>query len=122
MKAYSLFVDDLRHPPTGVNAIEFVVARSVNKAIALIENRPRFAEFSLDHDMGEFAHDGGDVIALVDYLITREQVEGVDLWPRSRIIIHSANPVGVDNIIRALEKWSPFTRKGLGPEGVTLLR
>ena len=50
----------------------------------------------IDHDAGDFACDGGDYIKLLDWL-----EETGRNYP---IHIHSANPVGVQNMRRIIER------------------
>lgn len=50
----------------------------------------------LDHDAGDYAYDGGDYIRLLDWL-----EETGRNYP---IRIHSANPVGVANMRRIIER------------------
>lgn len=51
---------------------------------------------STDHDAGDFYHDGGDYIRLLDWL-----EETGRNYP---IRIHSMNPVGVANMRRIIER------------------
>lgn len=91
-----LWLDDLRPAPQG-----YEHARSVNEAIGII----RIAEQSgieielldLDHDLGEFAEDGGDAIKLLDWLAERESFYPIE--------IHTANPVGRANMERMIERY-----------------
>ena len=93
-----IWVDDLRPVPEG-----FVGSRSVNEAIALIEKAEQYGEeiemLDLDHDLGDFATDGGDAIKLLDYLVERET-----FYP---IAIHTANPVGRANMERMIRRYWP---------------
>jgi len=91
-----IWVDDERPTPSGYHG-----AKSVNQAIALIE----FAEekqieielLDLDHDLGQYAYDGGDAIRLLDYLVERGT-----FYP---IKIHTQNTVGRQNIQRVLDRF-----------------
>lgn len=91
-----LWVDDLRPVPEG-----YMGARSVNEAIALIteaESKGMEIEvLDLDHDLGDFAADGGDAIKLLDWLAERETFYPVE--------IHTANPVGRANMERVLARF-----------------
>ena len=53
----------------------------------------------LDHDLGDYATDGGDAIKLLDYLAERET-----FYP---IAFHTANPVGRANMERVLRRFWP---------------
>ena len=47
-------------------------------------------QLDLDHDLGDYAFDGGDKIKLLDYLAETEQYYFVKL--------HTMNPVGRENM------------------------
>lgn len=93
-----IWVDDIRPVPTG-----YVGAKSVNEAIALIEEIERNAGsivvIDLDHDLGDYAAGGGDAIKLLDYLAAREK-----FYP---IAFHTANPVGRANMERMVRRFWP---------------
>ena len=87
--SYRMFIDDERFPATD----GWVIVRSSEEAIALIE-RDGFPEFiSFDHDLG-----GDDTsMALVRYMI-EAALENPSLpFPRA-YDVHSQNPVGATNI------------------------
>ena len=50
-----------------------------------------------DHDLGDYAYDGGDGIKLLDWLLERGT-----LYP---IRLHTMNPVGRDNMQRMIDKY-----------------
>ena len=64
MARIKIWLDDLREAPTG-----YIHTYSVNKTKALIttcENQGTSIDLlDLDHDLGDFASDGGDAIKLV---------------------------------------------------------
>lgn len=118
-----LWLDDVRPAPEGYRK-----AKSVNKAIEIILDVERKKEIAsnkastflrahwykaydgimrqirryeielidIDHDAGDYASDGGDYIKLLDWL-----EETGRSYP---IRIHSANPVGVQNMRRIIER------------------
>jgi hypothetical protein len=91
-----LWIDDVRPAPEG-----YIWCKSVNQTKFLIElTTPDFNEkpelLDIDHDAGDFAYDGGDYIKLLDWL-----EETGRNYP---IRIHSANPVGVQNMRRIIER------------------
>jgi len=96
--SYKLFLDDIRPCPSG-----FIVARSYNKAVLLIENElPEFISF--DHDLGE-EKSGYDLAKyVVEYCIDKN-------IPIPRYKVHSANPVGAENIRKLLENYSEYFNK-----------
>ena len=59
-------------------------------------NRREISLIDIDHDAGDYASDGGDYIRLLDWL-----EETGRNYP---IRIHSANPVGVQNMRRIIER------------------
>ena len=97
-KKIEIWLDDLRPVPDGYEG-----AKSVNEAIALIEEIEsgggQIELLDLDHDLGDFAKDGGDAIKLLDYLVENEK-----FYP---IAIHTANPVGRANMERMVERFWP---------------
>lgn len=92
----NLFLDDVRDCPD-----DFLHAQSVNDAIKIMQLIPiEFA--SLDHDLGDFEPHGGDGIKLIDWMVEE------DIWPSQGIKIHSANPVGVKNMLLTIENYGPY--------------
>ncbi len=97
-----LWIDDVRPAPEG-----YVWCKSVDEAKAAIEDNERWYQplgikkfalelIDIDHDAGDCASDGGDYIKLLDWL-----EETGRNYP---IRIHSANPVGVQNMRRIIER------------------
>ena len=91
-----IWVDDVRPVPAG-----YVGTKSVNETIALIEKAEadgaNIELLDLDHDLGDYASDGGDVIKILEYLAERET-----LYP---VQIHTANPVGRANMERTINRY-----------------
>lgn len=99
-----LWIDDVRPAPEG-----YVWCKSVWEAQSTIRyaetfckmypntaNRNSIELIDCDHDLGDFATDGGDGIRLLDWL-----EETGRNYP---IRIHSANAVGVANMRRIIER------------------
>ena len=97
-----LWIDDVRPAPEG-----YVWCKSVNNAKWWIwcneqnvsEQVPYHEPIELidcDHDLGDYAADGGDGVKFLDWL-----EETGRNYP---IRIHSANPVGVANMRRIIER------------------
>ena len=89
-----IWLDDLRPAPAG-----FVWSRSVNEAKRLIaeqETSQPIECIDCDHDLGDYADDGGDGIRLLDWLLERGT-----LYP---VALHTMNPVGRDNMRRMLQR------------------
>ena len=89
------WIDDIRPAPEG-----YIWRESVDGAIVSIiyaeKNNIPIDLIDIDHDAGDYAEFGGDYIKLLDWL------EGTGRnYP---IRIHSANPVGVMNMRRIIQK------------------
>ena len=98
-----LFLDDLRDPPDDT----WTIARSFSEAVALIEEHGIPGTISFDHDLGDdktgldFAH----------YLIDLD-LEKHLLLDNFTYQVHSANPVGRDNIVGLMERYLRFRCDG----------
>ena len=88
-----IWLDDIRYPPDG-----YVWCCSVNEAIKTLENCNEEIEvIDCDHDLGDFAYDGGDGIKLLDWLIEHQL-----FYP---IRLHTMNPVGRENMQRLIDRY-----------------
>ena len=91
-----LWLDDLRPVPYGYEG-----AKSVNEAKKLMQeaehNGIEIEALDLDHDLGDYADQGGDAIRLLDWLAERGTFYPVE--------IHTANPVGRANMERILARY-----------------
>ena len=88
-----LFVDDVRPAPAGWEHIH-----SVNEAVgAIILEYDKIEVISLDHDAGDYGPP--DYIKILDWA---EEAYGSDFKPAIRL--HSANPVGVANMRRIIQR------------------
>lgn len=90
-----IWLDDVREAPEG-----YIHVHSVNEAKKLIEQLEQTNSIELldlDHDLGEYASDGGDGIKLLDWL-----VETGRCYP---IKLHTMNPVGRDNMQRMIDRY-----------------
>lgn len=88
-----------------------VVARSVNEAIRAIiraeQNGQNKFILNLDHDLGDYAKDGGDGYKLVEWLI--ETGRNTNNY---QVCCHSMNPVGKEHIIGLRDRyWEPFNEE-----------
>ena len=92
-----LWIDDVRPAPIG-----YKWCQSVNEAKRIIDFTDRvlcsyeIELIDIDHDAGDYAEYGGDYIRLLEWL-----EETGRNYP---IRIHSANPVGVANMRRIIER------------------
>ena len=91
-----IWLDDIRPAPDGYYHCHSVeeAKRNIRKCE---ENGLDIAVIDCDHDLGDFANDGGDGISLLDWLAERNS-----LYP---IEIHTMNPVGRENMQRLLERY-----------------
>ena len=98
MNNIKIWLDDVREVPEG-----YVLAKSVDEAIALIEQIEAMGKeievIDLDHDLGDYAPYGGDGINLLDYLVENEKFYNVKF--------HTANPVGRANMERMVQRFWP---------------
>lgn len=100
-----IWLDDLRPAPLGYG---YIWVRSVNEAINCIKNHEimfkksggkhiyRVELIDCDHDLGDYAYDGGDGIRLLDWL----EFHGYNFPIR----LHTMNPVGRDNMRSIIRK------------------
>lgn len=97
-ESVSIWVDDVRTAPDG-----YFWTKSVYETIALIEKAEKEGAdirlIDLDHDLGGFAQFGGDAIKILDYLVEKGRFYPVRL--------HTANPVGRQNMEREIRRYWP---------------
>ena len=107
-----IWIDDIRPAPEGyhwcksVNEAKDIISCCQSIKEANEQDCFLFPIFSkedviielidLDHDAGDYAVDGGDYIKILDWL--------EETGRRYPIRIHSANPVGVANMRRIIER------------------
>lgn len=115
-KTRILFLDDVRTPNTeGLDQqggfAEITIVRSFDEAVEAVRSLPRFDKWSLDHDLGLLLvehpdHDPSLIECAVelphaktgmDFLRWAER-EARHKWPWGRVHVHSANPVGRENM------------------------
>jgi hypothetical protein len=95
--SYCLYLDDVRKPETDR---DWVIVRSASEFKQIIEERGMPEHMSLDHDLGENKPSGLDC---VNWMIEN------DLVPES-FNVHSANPIGAENMRSKLQQWVEFNR------------
>ena len=95
----NFWLDDERPAPRG-----FTWVKSVNELKNLVQRLEdsgiEFFYFDLDHDLGEFAIDGGDGRKFVVWLIETNRNNF-----RYLVKCHSANPVGREYIESMVERY-----------------
>ncbi len=88
-----IWLDDIRPAPEG-----YVWCKSVNSAKRIIESAGEpILLIDCDHDLGDYAYDGGDGIKLLDWLVENEC-----FYP---IRLHTMNPVGRENMLRMIRRY-----------------
>ena len=96
MKKIKIWLDDIRPAPNG-----YFHCRSVNEAkLNIIHCEAERAEIEVidcDHDLGDYATDGGDGIKLIDWLAERKT-----FYP---IRLHTQNPVGRENMQLEIDRY-----------------
>jgi hypothetical protein len=102
---YTLFLDDLRSPTSDLKDVK--IARNVSQAIKLVEGHGLPNVISFDHDLGS-----GEFTSprFMWWLIDQHLDEKFDLNKVKQVLIHSANPVGAENL---KELWNGFSSSEL---------
>jgi len=89
-----LYLDDSRFPKSSGN---WRIARSVDEAIQMISEFGLPDQISFDHDLGENQKTGYD---FAKWIVWNElDTRGIF------INVHSANPIGRDNIYGLIRNW-----------------
>lgn len=110
--SYNLFIDDIREPHwyecvnSGVDtSLEWVIARSSKEASEIVEQRGMPARMALDHDLGERWHPSDRIDTVPKFLnwLAYHYYEPGMVIPE--YTIHSANPVGAENMRAFMESW-----------------
>lgn len=96
LPSIEIWLDDEREAPLG-----YVHCHSVNEAIRVIqycrENDIDIDVIDCDHDLGEYAEDGGDAVKLLDWLVGQRFLPPIEL--------HTMNPVGRENMQRMIKRY-----------------
>ena len=91
-----IWLDDVREAPEG-----YCRCHSVNETketiMACEKESAVIDEINCDHDLGDYAFDGGDGIKLIDWLAERKTHYPVKL--------HTMNPVGRENMQREIDRY-----------------
>jgi hypothetical protein len=94
--ALNIWLDDIRPAPSG-----YIWVKSVNQAQRVILGAENFGEdileLNLDHDLGDYAKDGGDGIKLVLWLAETGRHYPIEL--------HTLNPVGRENMQAIIDRY-----------------
>lgn len=99
---WKIYLDDIRDTPSG-----YFRVKSVNEARYLIEYLEKTFNLSenyfildLDHDLGDYASQGGDGIKLIDWLI-----ETGRNTPWYEVHLHTQNVVAKEYMRREIDKY-----------------
>lgn len=93
-----LWIDDCRPTPDGYTGF-----MTTNAALRFIrQNYNIIDEISLDHDAGLCANEGGDYINILREMERLSRRHHMD-FSHIKFYLHSANPVGVQNMRAILE-------------------
>jgi hypothetical protein len=96
MSVVQIFLDDMRDAPDPT----WRVFRSAEALISFLQEYDgEIACLSLDHDLGLDVQTGYDAISWIE-----ERVHNGQMKAPHRILVHSANPVGVRRISQAIAK------------------
>ncbi|MDE0008445.1 MAG: hypothetical protein OXS50_09215 [Gammaproteobacteria bacterium] len=98
--AYTMFIDDLRDPPT--QGGWDVVARSYDAVFECIARRGCPKVVSFDHDLGAEVPSGYDI---VKRLVEMDLDGDLQLPDGFEFHVHSMNPVGAENIRTLLSNY-----------------
>lgn len=106
---YKIFLDDLRETTdvfTGIESVGWKVCRTSSEAVELVTNKGYLPiHIAFDHDLGELKDGTVDTsIKFITWMVNAfldERIKG-DIPEYS---VHSANPVGVQNIVSKMETW-----------------
>ena len=98
LNAYKLYLDDERFPKSeGWN-----IVRTLPEFISIIQERGLPTEISFDHDLGPVE---------TGYMAAKWLVDNEYDLRKISINVHSANPIGRDNIYGIINSWNNFLDK-----------
>lgn len=100
MLDYKLFLDDIRFPKEE----GWIIARTYDEAVAIVKLLGIPQNISFDHDLGLDSLTGYDFAKfLVEYDMTYNEIDKTFTF-----YVHSANPVGAENIRKLLDNYVQF--------------
>jgi len=112
---WNLFLDDLRKTSEAKNPLgvrNWVVARSIDEAKALVQARGAPTVISFDHDLGP--EEGNDGYSFAKWLVDKDldayEANKDFLPPNFKFQVHSANPIGAENIENLLNNWLAYKK------------
>lgn len=107
---YAIFLDDIRDPPPGRS---WVVARSFEEAVAAVQQNGMPTYVSFDHDLGTqecgaVRNSGYDFARW----LTEQDMDNGNLPHNFEYFVHSANPIGAENIRGLMSNYLRVSRGG----------
>lgn len=122
---WNLFLDDLRNPDEAVNPLgvqKWIIARSVPQAREITAARGAPTVVSFDHDLGRV--EGDDGYEFAKWLVEKDldaMERGKHFLPADfKFQVHSANPIGAQNIESLLNNWLRFKHTSTTEQLTTL--
>ena len=105
--SWKLFLDDVRDPVKVYGSDDFKVARTADQAERLVAvwGAPSFIGF--DHDLGEIKTG----MSFAVWLVEKDMDEEICLPDDFSFNVHSANPVGAENIRRLMNNYLAQRKK-----------
>ena len=97
---WKLYLDDLRTP----KGSGYTIARNVDEAKKLIKKKGFPSYMSLDHDLGEEEETGYDFVKWITKEYSNKNL------PEFDFNVHSANPVGAENMRSLLNNFIKFKK------------
>jgi hypothetical protein len=104
-----IFLDDIRNPPDD----SWILVRSWDEAVGFVQKYGIPQEVSFDHDLG-INEETGEVaktgMAFAKYLVNLD-LDTDEMPIDFKFVVHSANPIGRDNITFLLNKYLEIKKK-----------
>lgn len=105
VNGYRLFLDDERYPPADGN--EWIFARTVDEAIAIVHEYGFPGYVSFDNDLGDGLKEGRD---FAKFLVEFDMDTGT-MPVGFQYYVHSQNPVATDAIRGLLDRYMEFRKE-----------
>lgn len=107
--SWKLFLDDERYPPDE----NWVVARSLDEAIAAIKDRGFPGYISFDHDLSDVPSTSGynnTGMGLARWIVDNALDDKLTIPVDFEFYVHSQNPIGAENIRRLMDAFLSINR------------
>lgn len=105
---YKMFLDDIRNPEdVGLVNDEYVIVRDYQVAVDYMEKFGCPDYITFDHDLGKENAPTGYSVA--KWMVSKDQDKKGKFFPKDFMYnVHSANPVGAENINKFMDNWFAF--------------